>query len=128
MIIEKQKATAAAATQKKNIQQNESYRQEQTQSTEKYRAERIRKHRVDIPRQYRKVYDMAMTGRSLRVAVNSQCIECMGYDFSEVKICCSSQCPLFPYRPLRGVSYGVSDVGQSSVESTNSDVGGPKHG
>ena len=24
---------------------------------------------------------------------------------------CVPQCPLFPYRPLRGVSYGVSDIG-----------------
>ena len=80
--------------------------------------ERIAKHRADMPRQFRKVYDVAMSGRSLRAAVNSQCIECMGYVFSEVKQCCSPQCPLFPYRPLRGVSYGISGVGQSSAEST----------
>ena len=85
------------------------------------RTERIAKHRSDMPRQFRKVYDIAMSGRSLRAAVNSQCIECMGYVFSEVKLCCSHQCPLNKYRPLRGVSYGVHDVAQNEPESTNSE-------
>lgn len=93
-------------------------------STEKEKAkQRIAKHRSDMPRQFRRVFDIAMTGKSLRAAVNSQCIECMGYVFSEVKLCCSPQCPLFPYRPVRGVSYGVSDIGQSKPESTNTEQG-----
>ena len=83
--------------------------------------EKIAKHRADMPRQFRKVYDIAMSGRSLRAAVNSHCIECMGYVFSEVKLCCSSQCNFFLYRPLRGVSYGVHDVAQNEPESTNSE-------
>lgn len=84
-------------------------------------AERIRKHRANMPRQYRRVYDTAQTGKSLRAAVNSQCAECMGYVLSEVKLCCSPQCPLFQYRPLRGVSYGVSDVAQSGTELTDTE-------
>lgn len=84
------------------------------------RDAKIAQRRTDMPRQFRKVYDIAMIGRSLRAAVNSQCIECMGYVFKEVRLCCSPQCPLYPYRPLRGVSYGVSDVAQSGRESTNS--------
>jgi len=80
--------------------------------------ERIAKHRADMPRQFRRVYDVAMTGRSLRAAVNSQCIECMAYVFSEVRLCVSPECPLFLCRPLQGVSYGVSDVAQSEQEST----------
>jgi len=87
------------------------------------RDAKIAKHRADMPRQFRKVYDVAMGGRSLRAAVNSQCIECMGYVFNEVKLCCSPQCPLFRYRPVRGVSYGVSGVGQSSAESTETGKG-----
>jgi len=81
-------------------------------------TERIAKQRADMPKQYRRVYDIAMTGKSLRSAVNSQCIQCMGYVFDEVKLCVSPQCPLFLYRPVRGISYGVSDVGQSEQEST----------
>jgi len=86
--------------------------------------QRIEEHRASMPRQYRKVYDVAMSGRSLRAAVNSFCIECMGYVFSEVRQCCSPDCPLYPYRPLRGVSYGISGIGQSSIEGKNSGKGG----
>ena len=84
---------------------------------------RIAEHRKNIPRQFRKVYDIAMSGRSLRAAINSQCIECVGYVFKEVRLCCSPQCPLFPYRSVRGVSYGVSDVGQRGAKSKNSATG-----
>lgn len=87
--------------------------------TDGERAARIAQHRADMPRQFRKVYDIAMIGRSLRAAVNSQCIECMGYQFKEVRLCVSPQCPLFPYRPVRGISYGVHGVAQNEPESTN---------
>jgi len=85
--------------------------------------EQITEHRANMPRQFRKVYDIAMSRRSLRAAVNSQCIECVGYVFKEVRLCCSPQCPLFRYRPLRGVSYGVSGVGQRGAESTKTSQG-----
>lgn len=89
-------------------------------STEKEKAkQRIAKHRADMPRQFRRVYDIAMSGRSLRAAVNSQCIECMGYVLKEVRLCCSPQCPLFPYRPTQGASYGVSQIGESEQGATN---------
>jgi hypothetical protein len=89
--------------------------------TDGERAARITQHRADMPRQFRKVYDTVMTGRSLRAAVNSQCIECMGYVFKEFRLCVSPQCPLFPYRQVRGVSYGVHDVAQNEPESTNAE-------
>lgn len=78
---------------------------------------RITQHRAGVPRQYQRVYDIAMTGRSLRAAISSQCIECMGYVFAEVRQCCSPQCPLYPYRPLRGIGYGVPYDMADSVES-----------
>ncbi|MHC4477711.1 MAG: hypothetical protein ACYTEL_18855 [Planctomycetota bacterium] len=90
-------------------------------ATKNHRTKRIERHRADMPRQFRKVYDIAMTGRSLRAAINSQCIECAGYVFSEVKLCSAPQCPLFPYRPLRGVSYGISGVGQNGAGTKNSE-------
>lgn len=86
--------------------------------------ERIEKHRKQVPKDFLRVYDIAMAGRSLRAAVNSQCIECMGYSLKEVRLCCSPQCPLFPYRPLGGVAENVDsellDHAQGAVESTNS--------
>ena len=84
-------------------------------------ADRIAKQRKNMPRQFRRVYEIAQTGRSLRAAVNSTCIECMGYQFKDVRLCVSPQCPLFPYRPVQGISYGVSGVAQSEPGSTNSE-------
>ena len=91
--------------------------------TDSNRAARIAQHRADMPRQVRKVYDIAMTGRSLRAAVNSQCIECMGYQFKEVRLCVSPQCPLFPYRPVQGISYNVSEPVESGAESKKTTEG-----
>jgi len=81
--------------------------------------QRIAKHKADMPNQYHRVYDIAMTGRSLRAAVNSQCIECVGYVFKEVRQCCDPECPLYPYRPVQGISYGASEPVESEQESTN---------
>jgi len=38
-------------------------------------------------------------------AIRYHCVECMGFQFSEIDGCTSSTCPLFPYR------YGTSPVG-----------------
>ena len=81
--------------------------------------ERRSKHRAAMPRQYRRVYDVAMTGKSLRAAVNSTCIECMGHEFRGVRECVSPQCPLYPYRPLHGVAYGVAGLVQGDQEPPN---------
>ena len=51
---------------------------------------------------YRKVYDKAMTGRSLRAAVNSKCLDCVCWEREEVKKCPSIDCPLYSYRPYKG--------------------------
>ena len=115
---EKIKGRLPRTTLNETLLTNKQYTQSNNLSSQN-QTKRIAIHRQRMPRQYRKVYDAAMTGKSLRAAVNSQCIECIGYDLREVKLCCSPQCPLFPYRPLRGVSYGVSDVGQSEPESAN---------
>ncbi len=90
-----------------------------TETQQEYVTRRTRDHQAGMPRQYRRVYDIAMTGRSLRAAGNSQCIECMGYVFSEVKLCCSPQCPLYPYRPVQGISSGVSEPIEREQESIN---------
>lgn len=121
MTAKRKKAAAPTATHKKT-----SGNQDNRNDTElsRKRAEKIAQRRADMPRQFRKVYDIAMSGRSLRAAVNSQCIECMGYVFNEVKLCCSPQCPLFLYRPVRGVSYGLSGLSQSGAGSEKTCKGG----
>jgi len=62
-----------------------------------------RQHRANIPElhhgAYRRLWDKAMTGRSLRAAVKSKCLDCMGWQSTEVRLCTCVACPLFPYRP-----------------------------
>ena len=55
----------------------------------------------DMPRIYRATYRKAMSGKSLRAAVNSFCLECVGWQREEVRLCTSPACPLYPYRPYQ---------------------------
>ena len=50
---------------------------------------------------YRKQYDKAMTGRAMRAAINSKCLECMSWQQAEVRDCHIVICPLHPYRPYQ---------------------------
>jgi hypothetical protein len=59
---------------------------------------RIIQRRVDMPRSYRRTYDRALSGNSLRAAVKAQCLECMGWQREEVRVCTAYPCPLWPYR------------------------------
>jgi hypothetical protein len=122
MKAKRKEATAGTAAPKKIIRQNKSYQQGQTTSIENHRAERIRKHRADMPKIHRKIYDRAMQGKSLKSAVKSFCLECVCWQKEEVRLCTSLACPLYPYRPYRiskqcskGVSFGA--------ELKNSDKG-----
>lgn len=65
------------------------------------REKRIAKRRADMPRVYRGIYDKAMTGKSLRAAVNAFCLECVMWQREEVRLCPSTPCPLWLYRPYR---------------------------
>lgn len=64
------------------------------------RAQRLADVRRDAPR-YVRVFQRAYGGHSLRAAVDAHCIECMGLDAAEVKLCTSPACPLFACRPGR---------------------------
>jgi len=56
--------------------------------------------------------------KSMRVAVDSFCLECVGYQREEIKVCTDKACPLWAYRP-----YSVSKKAQIGhfklAESTN---------
>ena len=80
--------------------------------------EKIAKRRSDIPTAYRGTYDRAMSGNSRQAAMHAFCLECMGWQREEVRVCTSYACPLFPYRPY-GISQEASDVADSGAESTN---------
>lgn len=85
--------------------------------------ERIEKRREGMPKAYRKNYDKAMAGNSLKAAVKAFCLECVQWDKKEVKLCNSVACPLFPYRPFI-YSKNTSKDSFLGVESTSKDKRG----
>ena len=87
------------------------------------RAERVAKHRADMPNVYRGIYDRAVSGKSLRAAVNSFCLECVMYQREEVRLCTSLACPLWLHRPYQRNSKTPSDGLDFAPESKNSGQG-----
>lgn len=71
------------------------------------RTEKVRKRREGMPRVYRGIYDRAVKGKSLRAAINAQCLECVGWQRIEVRNCTDLGCPLYTVRP-----YQVSQTGR----------------
>ena len=64
-------------------------------------SSRIAKRRADMPKIYRATYDKAVSGKSLRAAVNAFCLECVMWQREEVRLCPSVACPLWEYRPYK---------------------------
>lgn len=85
---------------------------------EKRRAA-IAKRRADMPRSYRATYDKAVSGKSLRAAVNAQCLECVGWQRAEVRLCTCFACPLWAIRPYQAILQDGRNEGVCAVESTN---------
>ena len=55
-----------------------------------------------IPALYRTGYLRAAAGTApIRAAVKAHCLECMGWDRSEITRCTALACPLWCYRPYR---------------------------
>lgn len=52
----------------------------------------------NVPRRYKKLYKHAMTGRSMSAAIHIFCLECVAYNWAEVKRCSDPGCSLYPYR------------------------------
>lgn len=81
-------------------------------------AERIAKRRADMPKAYRGIYDKAMSGQSKAAAIHSFCLECMGWQREEVRLCTSNACPLWRYRPYGGPQDALDGL-DITPESTN---------
>jgi len=54
-----------------------------------------------MPSLYRGAYKRAVEHKSMRSAINSQCVECVGYVRKEVSVCTDLGCPLYSYRPYQ---------------------------
>lgn len=63
--------------------------------------DKITRKLAEIPPAYRQTYRRAMSGKSLRAAVNAFCLECVQWQREEIKICTAIDCPLYPYRPYK---------------------------
>ena len=74
-----------------------------SKKTKKTKKQRIAAYRENIPDKYhgayRKTYDRAMSGKSLRAAINAKCNDCMCWEGVGVRKCDIVECPLHPYRP-----------------------------
>ena len=87
------------------------------------RKEQTDQRRKQIPRKYRKIYDRAVGGKSLRSCINAQCLECVGWVSKEVTLCTDLGCPLYSVRPYRDSGSGRKE-GLISTESQNLVGGG----
>jgi hypothetical protein len=76
----------------------------------KTRDQAMRERLEQIPKRYRPAYRAAMRGRSRKAAIKAQCLECCGWERTEVQACTDTGCPLHPYRPY--VAQGFSPTPQ----------------
>ena len=72
-----------------------------------------------MPKSYRATYRKAVAGNSLRAAVNSFCLECVGWRVEEIRHCTDLGCPLYAVRPYQGSSQKGDDGGLSERERPN---------
>ena len=86
------------------------------------RKEQIAERRAQIPSKYRAIYDRAVTAKSLRAAVNAQCLECVCWQRKEITLCTDLACPLYAVRPYQSSRSG-RDEGFNGAESKNSGKG-----
>ena len=74
---------------------------------------------------YRKNFDKALLGHSLRAAIKAKCLDCVCWEKNEVKKCTVVTCPLWLYRPYgkdkkaRSVKSGAPAIAPESNGETN---------
>ncbi|AQT68781.1 hypothetical protein STSP2_01954 [Anaerohalosphaera lusitana] len=100
MLSEKSEAAAGTTAPQRKTKSTGDYHFCPSPSSSK-RAEKIAQRRSDMPRSYQAKYARAVSGKSLRAAVDSFCLECMMWQRNEVRKCTSLACPLWAYRPYK---------------------------
>ena len=84
----------------------------------KLRQEQLVAERLgQMPKSYRATYRKAVAGNSLRAAVNSFCLECVGWRMEEIRHCTDLGCPLYAVRPYQRIPQNAHDERFGSVES-----------
>jgi len=87
---------------------------------EKYninRSEQIDKRLSGMPITCKATYKKAVKHKSMRAAINSQCLECVGYQRKEVSLCTDLGCPLYSYRPYQKRDKGAETPSGFSKEA-----------
>lgn len=84
------------------------------------RQKLIAKRRADIPKSFKKIYDKAVSGKSLRASVDSMCQRCVGYVPNEVRNCTGLACSLYAVRPYQRISQSGRQGRDTELESKNS--------
>jgi hypothetical protein len=116
-----QKKRAVPAKEKAHVSKRTGYYQNQADlSTE--RRVKIARRLESIPKIYRGIYDRAITGQSLRAAINAFCLECVQWQREEVRLCTDSACPLWAVRPYQADATFPQDARDGedyAPESTN---------
>ena len=54
-----------------------------------------------IPKAYQGHYKKALAGKSRKAAIRAFCLECVGWNAKEVRLCTAKGCPLYQFR-LKG--------------------------
>jgi len=70
---------------------------------EEKRKAAIEKRLSIIPKPYKKTYEKAVARKSMKAAIKAQCLECVGWEKSEVRNCTALACPLWAYRPYQEI-------------------------
>lgn len=77
--------------------------------------------RTKTPKRFLPMVDAIENG-SLRAAIKLNCLECVGYEVKEVKLCTSNDCCFFPHRPYQNAS-DEEMVTETLPEELNDDIG-----
>lgn len=85
------------------------------------RQEQINLRLREIPKIYRQIYKEAVEGQSRKAAIHAFCLECVGWQKEEVRLCTSLACPLYGLRPYREGSNHSDNRPDSAPESNKSE-------
>jgi len=122
MAVETSEAAAPTTTPnitRNNLAQDYSNCHAESRPNPPDRDQAIAQRRAQYPKKYRRIYDKAIEGRSLRACVNAQCLDCCAGQSREIARCTDLACPLYAVRPYRD-SGSARDGGLTRAESRNS--------
>ncbi len=74
------------------------------------RQAQIEERLAQMPESYRNCYRKAVSGKSKAAGLKSLCLECVGWQRTEITDCTDEGCPLWPYQPYRNASRSPQDV------------------